>query len=620
MSIKNNNPTWLSNVGAVSIGDSLDDYNKVIHQMIQITSEATGGEPTSAEYQELKSGLNNFQQTVRHVDTSVGASDIFNPPWQFGLDDDIIHPVHDISPNKDGTEGLGSIYNEMFFDTQRVLYLQMGVPKFSGLSNFFVDDSGTLGTIMKEGKLPLGAAIGQLIGGAARIAFKIAIWPISVSNFLGEVISNPIPVTKYYDFKPSMPLYFRLVNSIFSAISVSMGIAMNGMTLGTTGGARESALSRLPQDKLPEIMRDGPDIFMILKRKAERTNPQALRGVESDLDLIKSQQEANNEDSSAEVGIFQRFASGFKDGLGGSSNWIGFRIEKSADASESINSDIGESEVGVSLNSVITSQRNLMFKIQGGKPGDILPNWVGDAFGFMKDIATNTIASAGGTNMIQMASGNGFFDIPHEWKNSSFSKNQNFKIQLRARYGDPVSILQGLYLPFALIMAASSPRAIASNMYTSPFLVQAYCKGLFSIPLGLIKNVNISRGGPEFGWNRIGLPLSLDLDIQIQDLTPTMFISMTDNESSIFNVSVRNTAMLDYIATLSGIGLHSRNSAIHSLLRQKASAVLRLKNTLFSPYFWGYLVADNMGVFKNIYQMTPWGNGAPERFPTIGRL
>ena len=612
--IKDKNPSWLSNVGVVTIGEGFKDYSENINNMIGIIEEDNDDLPSS--HYELKGDLAKFKQTYRQMDTSVGGCDVFNPYWQFGIDDDIIHPINDITPNKDGTAGMGSIYNEMIYDTQKKLDIMMGVPKFSGLSSFFLDDNTMLGKLMKDGKPPLGLMIGNLIGTVAGLAIKIPVWPIIVSNYIGEKMTNPIKSTKYFDFKPAMPLYFRLVNSIFSALCVNMGLAVNGLDLTHTGGVRESALMYLDKEDQPDIMRNGPDIFAILNkrnRRCEEPNPGNITTSDA---LLKEHQNAPDE-SPEDQGIWSKLTSGFKDGMSGVNNWMSFRIEKNADASETLNNETGESEIASSLNSTVSQQRNMMFKIQGGKVG-VIPEWASDVFGFVKDILVGATQSLGGNAAVQMATGNGFFDIPHDWKNSTWSKNHNFSIKLRARYGDPVSIIQSLYLPLSLWLAASAPRAIGNNLYTSPFLLQAYCKGLFSVPLGIVESLSIKRGGPEFGWNRTGLPLALTLDVTIKDLTPTMFISMTDNESSLFNVSVRNTAMLDYLATLAGIGTFARTAAFATLLRSKQAAVLRLKNTLFNPYFWGLMIGDNMGVFKGIYQMSPWARG-PEKFPPIGR-
>ena len=614
--IQNKNPSWLANVGVIAIGEGYKNHSEVVDAMIKITEEDFDGYVPPGDYKSIKSGMSSFEQTFRAMDTSIGGSEVFNPYWQFGIDDDIIHPINDLSPEKNGRSGMGSIYNEMVYDNQKVLYLQMGVPRFSGLKNFFLDDNVGLAKLMKDGQPSLGMQIGALIGKTGKLMFNIAIWPITISNWLGDWFGSKDTGTKYYDFKPAMPLYFRLVNSVFSMMCVTLGIFSVGYDPAKSRAVRESALAQLEDVDLPEIMRNGPDIFAIMGKRNERANSPMPEGITSEYELLQSQQKADPE-SKEKSGIWAAFCQGFDDGLNGQNNWVGFKVEKTADASESINNETGEAEVASSLNSMVSQQRSLMFKIQGGNL-DVMPDWAAGAFGFVKDIFAGAVQELGGNAALQMATGNGMFDIPHEWKDSKFNKNHSFTIKLRARYGDPASIAQCLYLPLALLMAASMPRAIGNNLYTSPFLVQAFCKGLFSVPLGMIESINIKRGGSEFGWSRQSLPLALDLDVTIKDLTPTMFLSMTDNEASIFSVSIRNTSLIDYIGTLGGLGSFDRYSYFRQLRDQKITACLNIKNTLFNPNFWGFWIGDHMGVFKTIYQMSPWAKGI-DKYPAIGR-
>lgn len=627
--IKNNAASWLSNVGVVDMGKSFASYKEIIDYAIEDTELDLPAETiNNTHYQNVKQlindGMTKFPQPARHMDTSIGGCDVFNPYWQFGEDDDIIHPIHDISDGsaeQKGMKGMGSIYSEMIYDNQKVLWLSMGVPRFSSLADFFLGDSnGVIGTIMRDGEFSLAAAVGALTGRGLRLAVNIALWPITLSNWVGNVLTKDIPVTKYYDFKMAMPLYFRLVNSIFSALAVSMGLYGNhpgDNTAADTHAAADDEYTRDTAENVygyrerittPEIIRDGPSIYKILMKRNKRMGLDS-KGIEDDVDLIDAQAKMSKEEKEKGNSIFGRFMSGIEDGLEGANNFIGFRVEKSADASESISNSTGESEVAQSLNSIISQQRNLAFKLAGGETGlGILDKAIDVGGAFVGGV----MSGAGANAITQTVSGNGYFDIPKEWKGSEFSKNQSFSIPLRARYGDPVSILQCLYLPLALIMAASMPRAVGNNMYTSPFLVQAYCKGLFSIPLGLIRSVGIKRGGAEFGWSRANLPLALDLDVTIEDLSPTMFLTMTSNEVNFFSLTVRNTAMLDYLSTLAGIGLYSRNARLHMHYRAKVSAFLSIKNTLFDPYFLGNVVGDNLGFLKGIVQMTPF-RSRPEK-------
>jgi hypothetical protein len=208
------------------------------------------------------------------------------------------------------------------------------------------------------------------------------------------------------------------------------------------------------------------------------------------------------------------------------------------------------------------------------------------------DALGSLLGSVGAGAAVQLVSGNGFFDIPEVWQNSSFTKNYNFNVQLRARYGDPVSIFQSIYVPLALILGGSLPRSIGKNMYTSPFLVRAYCKGMFAIPCGIIESVNIVRGAAEFGWNHQMLPTCVDVTMNIKDLSPAMFLALADSGgptniiNDLLSVFARESSLQEYLNTLSGMGLIERYRFLKRKSRQIDAMLMIQRTTTFNSLYW----------------------------------
>ena len=270
-------------------------------------------------------------------------------------------------------------------------------------------------------------------------------------------------------------------------------------------------------------------------------------------------------------------------------DFIGFKVEKSTSVSESVSNSTEPLEIAGTINGIAQQGKakkdSLIGSLLSGRSGipgvDQLAQFVSGLFGTIVD-------AVGMGNMVNVLSGNGFADIPERWSNSSFSRSYNVEIQLRARYGDPVSWLQSIGIPLAAILAGGMPRGIGDSMYTSPFLVRCYCKGMFSIPTGIIESISMTRGDAEYGWTLSRLPLSLNIQLTIKDLSPILYIGM-DNDM--------NSSMDEYMSTLTGLGLYERSFRFPQILRRINRAILIGRNTWANPLWWGNEIGDT-GVAK----------------------
>jgi hypothetical protein len=278
--------------------------------------------------------------------------------------------------------------------------------------------------------------------------------------------------------------------------------------------------------------------------------------------------------------------------------------------SESISNQSGPTGVAQKMNSYAQQQREQYENYGNSWVAKTLGNLAKSPGDALKQIGTELAASLGagfglGDIGAVLTQGNGFLDLPDVWKGSSFSKSYSFNIQLRARYGDPVSIFQSIYIPLIMLLAAAMPRSVGNSMYTSPFLVKAYCKGMISVPCGLIESMSITRGKDEFGWSHDHLPTAIDVNIQIKDLTPTFFLSMQD--IGLFDTFTRNDNMMEYLDTLSALGITERLYFWPKAMRKLTAALLIKRNTIFNSNYWGMRLGRN-NVVRLIAACTPFAN------------
>ena len=491
-------------------------------------------------------------------------------------------------------------------------------------------------------------------------------------------------ITKYYYFKPAMVVYYEMVNTMITYLAVSMGLypqyikkrkdstknlkeaydlndpkpapevppatttsgadGMPSVTAATVESNIEGAPPPTTPDmsdtfehigepavdelyhsdpsntSIPDILRNGPDIFVIMNRRArifDKARTEVTTRMLSERLLTDNQSVPDEKDYfmtpnkefkrksdtakdsewvEAEDPInantehtWVKWWSSLKANCLGAGDFVGFRIERSVSCSEGVSNQTGPTGLAQKLNAIAQENKDKFESGGNTTMGRFLTTVAmdGDVNGALQNVlkqVTANIASAVGLGDIGaiMTAGSGFLDIPDVWKDSSFQRSYSFTVQLRARYGDPVSIFQSVYIPLAMLLTASLPRSIGNNMYTSPFLVKAYCKGMFAVPCGIM-DIRIQRGKDEFGWSNDMLPTAVDISVDIKDLTPTFFLSMQD--IGFFDTFSRNDNMLEYLDTLSAIGITERMYYWPKVMRKLATAIATTKRTIFSSTY-----------------------------------
>jgi hypothetical protein len=127
-----------------------------------------------------------------------------------------------------------------------------------------------------------------------------------------------------------------------------------------------------------------------------------------------------------------------------------------------------------------------------------------------------------------------------------------------------------ILVPYIHLLALCLPQSITENVgegtnikqnpnaYDTPFIVRAYCKGMFNINMGIITDLSCTRGA-EAQWNNAGLPTQMDVSISIEDLYNTLVMTNTNGSmgggiGNAFDI-VTNTEMIDFLSNLSGLNV-----------------------------------------------------------------
>lgn len=293
----------------------------------------------------------------------------------------------------------------------------------------------------------------------------------------------------------------------------------------------------------------------------------------------------------------------FKKSALGATQFVGFRITRDTDSSESFSNSTSPSEFAEDYNSKVRSMQSK--KIATGTGGGTINWFAGDdsAIGnFVQSLTQDVISVAQGamdaiksvdftglTDVNSAVFKGAFIDIPEQYSSSDFNKSHSITLQLRSPYGDLVSIYQSIIVPLACILAGCLPRASGANSYTQPFLCRCYCKGRFSVPMGIFESVSIKRGDSEYGWTYDDLPTAIDVTISIKDMSPIMYMAIA--AGGLKSIWGADNAFNEYILTLAGAGLFDRISTLARFMRNIQYDAHILRNRYFNPAYWAHNIS-----------------------------
>jgi len=166
--------------------------------------------------------------------------------------------------------------------------------------------------------------------------------------------------------------------------------------------------------------------------------------------------------------------------------------------------------------------------------------------------------------------------LPEVWSDSTFDKSYSISMKLRSPYGHRLSVFENEFVPLAFLVGFSASRKIGLQSYTNPFYVKMFAKGLFSVPMGMITSLSISRGEDSNDRTVEGFFRTTSINISVKDVLPTMAVGLGGGEMSIMNAS--NLGMNNYIFTLCGIDFVERAN----LLQIFKNKFIKLQQTVMA--------------------------------------
>ena len=255
-----------------------------------------------------------------------------------------------------------------------------------------------------------------------------------------------------------------------------------------------------------------------------------------------------------------------------------FYLDGVEQVSESFSNDTTVSSLASMINGFgdTANELRFLFGSDASNAASSLLNSFDDAAEAVSSSLSGVIEKLGGGIVTSLANdgvssviNGGKIIFPEIWADSSYDRSMSIDIKLRSPDNDSLSIFLNVIKPYCKILALCMAHTVHydPNSYRSPFLVKAYCKGLFNIDMGIISSINVTKGA-KCAWNNDGLPTQIDISIEIKDLYKSLAMSgySDDDDNGFFKGAfklaknevgiVTNTAYMDFLANMCGLNIN----------------------------------------------------------------
>ena len=559
---------------------------------------------------------------------------------------------------ENGQVGMGRYYSEAIDDNAQTIHMRFGVPEFNSLTTFFSGFyNAESGMMAKTGRSSSAAFTIGKIASTVISVFSVPLLAIRLVAF-GVSLFKTSPDSKFYYLKPTMPLYWNAVNSIVNNIAISKGLIpklpwMNNDTAQTVGDLRkfDSADMALIAQNLPGIFNPntGIDVYTIAA-KAKRLQRQNIKLLEDAYDndnssdaafqgFVKKQGQTiltdPGDNGKGKVTIGEALTRWFssseskppteenseinmsgkkydKDGKIVASEpgflaqvgeylmgewddgtaFASFNVDYTGPASEAFSNAVAESELANKINGMSAANRSRQFSFAGG---NLIGGVVGDVFEGIKDLAVGAIDGLGVGGLLALG-GNAFVDMPKHWQSSTASlPRATYTISLRSPYGNPVSQMQNIYIPLAMLLAGVLPLSTGKASYSSPFICELYDQGRTQTRLGMIDSLAVTRGVGNLGFDKNGNAMGIDVSFSVVDLSTIIHMPINQGWGTVMGEGIFDsaTSFSDYMAVLGAMNLDSQIYATKRWTRNIQNLYARATTSILaSPAHMAMYIKD----------------------------
>jgi len=259
-----------------------------------------------------------------------------------------------------------------------------------------------------------------------------------------------------------------------------------------------------------------------------------------------------------------------------------FNVENTGSIGESFSSSFGSNPIESTFNSISAKARNISSMLSSATEVPI----IGDAIKLAADAGATILSNAsfGMANPLLALAYGVNVSMPKVWESSSASlPKASYKLKLISPYGNAYSQLFNIYLPLSMLLAGSLPRSTGSSSYASPFFCQCFDRGRSNIHLGMIDNLQITRGTSNLAFSRAGHPNAIDIDMSIANLDEIVAVDVSSNgvlTNAMKNLSpdFSDSPFITYLNSVAAVDVYTQVYRIPMLRLKLAERMMNLKS------------------------------------------
>lgn len=476
-------------------------------------------------------------------------------------------------PEHKWADGTGRYHSEAYHDQRQLVHMTFGVPSFNSLVGFFSTFFDyRAAALANTGRINAAA---YLSGNVTGFILSLPLQPFIYASTWASKFFNFLSGTggsKWYYFKPTMHNFWSAVNNIANLFAVNLGLMPRVLgdirpSLKDTTDVPVADIAKAYHAFLPELFREegGIDVmaysvaaqsraykfqrYITEARERASTNAEvqsanddaAMQTYSVDKSLtaetlfneagrsehfIDTTDNGKDYDDNIGTQSATESTSDLMTGLGkladfaaahleDGSQFITLRVDHNPSQSESFTNSVRESSLAQGINSTVSNSRSMIFNAAGGNIGvssiDSLVKGTMDAVG-------GALSSVKLDGLLALA-GQAFVTLPKTWDSSTANlPTAEYTMQLKAPSANKIALFTNIYLPIAIMMAASLPLSAGLSSFTSPFICQLYHTGRVQCKTGIITNLSIERGNGNVGWNSNGQMLGATIRFSVADL------------------------------------------------------------------------------------------------------
>jgi hypothetical protein len=230
-------------------------------------------------------------------------------------------------------------------------------------------------------------------------------------------------------------------------------------------------------------------------------------------------------------------------------DYMKFYLSGSTNATDSFSTSVEDSMLGQLANTLNMAMKETAYWLDS-VGGDVVSKISSAAEGIINAVDIGGVNPLSGIFNISEMLGGGKIVFPQIITDSKYGKSIECECTFASIYGDEEAMFINTLMPYMHLLAFVLPHQVRTSleMYTFPFIVKAFCRGLFNVEMGAITSFSVQRGGNDNAlWSFNGAAEIVTVNFEITPLINTLVMTSTQDGPGWL---LKNTGLHEYMSAI----------------------------------------------------------------------